>query len=56
LFACLALITGSIVVIPASAVIGVRGDAASMLSSIALLGGIVAAFLTVNEEADAKAK
>ncbi len=50
LFACLALILGSIVVIPALAFLGVKGSAASALSSMAMLGGIVTAFLTVNEE------
>lgn len=50
LFACLALVMGSIVVVPASAFLGIKGNASSTLSSLAMLGGIVAAFLTVKEE------
>jgi len=56
LFACLALVTGSIVVVPASAFLGVKGNAASILSSLAMLGGIVAAFMTVKVERDMEAK
>ena len=52
LFACLTLVTGSIVVVPASAVLGVKGNAAPLLSSISMLGGIVTAFLTVKAERD----
>jgi hypothetical protein len=54
LFACLALITGSIVLVPLSIHLGVRGDAASALSSLSLLGGIGAAFLTVKKEMEAR--
>lgn len=54
LFACLALVMGSIVVVPASAFLGVQSDTASTLSSLALLGGIVAAFLTVKVEKDSE--
>ncbi len=52
LFACLALVMGSIVVEPASAFLGVQCGTTSTLSSLALLGGIVAAFLTVKVEKD----
>ncbi len=56
LFACLALIVGSIVVVPASASLGVAGNAVSILSSAAMLGGIVMAFWTVKVENDMEAK
>ncbi len=56
LFACLALVTGSIVVVPALAFLGVKGNLASTLSSLAMLGGIMAAFLTVKVERDTEAK
>jgi len=56
LFTCLALVMSSIVIIPASAYFGVKGNAAPVLSSIAMLGGIVTAFLTVKAERDAEAK
>lgn len=56
LFVCLALVIGSIVVVPASAFLGVKGNMASALSSLAMLGGIVTAFLTVKEERDTEAK
>jgi hypothetical protein len=52
LFACLVLVIGSIVVVPVSAFLGVKGNGASTLSSLAMLGGIVAAFLTVKVERD----
>jgi hypothetical protein len=52
LFACLALITGSIMVQPASAFLGIHCGATSTLSSLSLLGGIVAAFLTIKVEKD----
>lgn len=50
LFACLALIMGSIVLIPMSIHMGISGNTASTLSSISLIGGIGAAFLTVKKE------
>lgn len=56
LFACLALVVGSIVLAPVSAQLGIRGDTASALSSLSLLGGIAAAFLTVKKEIDARDK
>jgi hypothetical protein len=56
LIACLALIVGSIVVIPASALVGVNGNAVSVLSSAAMLGGILTAFWTVKVERDTEAK
>ena len=56
LFACLALVTGSIVVVPASAYLGVKGNTAYTLSSLAMLGGIAAAFLTVKAEKDMEEK
>jgi hypothetical protein len=56
LFTCLALVMSSIVVEPASALLGVRCGATSTLSSLALLGGIVAAFLTVKVEKDTEAE
>ncbi len=56
LFACLALVTGSIVVEPASAFLGVHCGATSTLSSLSLLGGIVAAFFTVKVEKDSEAE
>ncbi len=52
LFACLALITGSIVCVPLSAHCGLPGGTAATLSSLSLLGGIGAAFLTVKQESD----
>jgi hypothetical protein len=52
LFACLALVMGSIVLVPASALFGVKGNTASMLSSLSMLGGIVTAFWTVKVERD----
>jgi hypothetical protein len=52
LFACLALITGSIMVQPASALLGIHCGATYTLSSLSLLGGIVAAFLTIKVEKD----
>ncbi|WP_128859979.1 hypothetical protein [Methanocella paludicola] len=54
LFTCLALITGSILLVPMSTQIGISGNMASMLSSLSLLGGICAAFLTVREEKEAE--
>jgi hypothetical protein len=56
LLTCLALVTGSIVVEPASAFLGVHSGATSTLSSLSLLGGIVAAFLTVKVEKDTRAE
>ncbi len=50
LFTCLALITGSILLVPAAARMGLSGNMASMMSSLSLLGGICAAFLTVSED------
>jgi hypothetical protein len=52
LFACLALIIGSIVLIPASVHLGLGSDTASTLSSLSLLGGIGTAFMTVKAEID----
>jgi len=52
LFTCLALIVGSILLVPMSARLGISGNAASVLSSLSLLGGICAAFLTVTKEKD----
>lgn len=54
LFTCLALITGSIVLLPMSAHLGVSGSTASTLSSLSLLGGIGAAFLTVKKEMESE--
>jgi hypothetical protein len=56
LFACLALVMGSIVVEPASAFLGVHCGVTSTLSALSLLGGIVAAFLTVKVEKDSGAE
>jgi hypothetical protein len=53
LFTCLALIVGSIVLVPESVQFGMGSDLASTLSSLSLLGGIAAAFLTVKAEAEA---
>ncbi|HTY91355.1 MAG TPA: hypothetical protein VMC84_09280 [Methanocella sp.] len=50
LFTCLALITGSIVLLPMSAHFGISGSTASILASLSLLGGIGAAFLTAHKE------
>jgi hypothetical protein len=41
---------GSIVLIPMSIHMGISGNTASTLSSISLIGGIGAAFLTVKKE------
>lgn len=54
LFTCLALIIGSILLVPMSSRLGIPGSMASMLSSLSLLGGIGAAFLTVKEEKEAE--
>lgn len=54
LFACLAMVMGSIVVAPVLACIGLKGNVASMLSSLSMLGGIVTAFLTVKAERETK--
>jgi Na+/glutamate symporter len=54
LFTCLALIIGSILLVPMSSPLGIPGSMASILSSLSLLGGIGAAFLTVNEEKDSE--
>lgn len=56
LFACLALVMGSIVLVPASTLLGVKGNTASLLSSVSMLGGIVTAFWTVKVELDAESK
>jgi hypothetical protein len=53
LFTCLALVVGSIVLVPGSVQFGLGGDLASTMSSLSLLGGIAAAFLTVRAEAEA---
>ena len=52
LFTCLALIVGSIVIMPMTLYLGVQKDMASTLSSLSLLGGIGMAFLTVKKEMD----
>lgn len=54
LFTCLALITGSIVLIPMSIHLGIPGNMASTLSSLSLMCGIGAAFLTVKKETEAE--
>jgi len=54
LFACLALITGSIVLMPLTVHLGLRVDVASALSSLSLMGGIGTAFLTVKKETEAE--
>jgi hypothetical protein len=53
LFTCLALIVGSIVLVPESVQFGLGSSLASVLSSLTLLGGIAAAFLTVKAEEEA---
>lgn len=50
LIICLALVAGSIMLAPVSADLGLRGDVPSMLSSLSLLGGIAAAYMTISEE------
>ncbi len=56
LIACLALVMGSIVVVPALGFVGMKGNIASTLSSLSMLGGIVTAFLTVKAERDTEEK
>gem|GEM_PF-6626142 len=50
LIGCIALIMGSIVLVPASAHFGVHNDTASVMSSLTLLGSMAAAYMTVGEE------
>jgi len=50
LLLCLALIVASITIVPASAHLGVIHNSAPALSTLALLGGIAAAFLTMGAE------
>lgn len=54
LLICLTLIVGSILLVPVSVDMGVRSDMASMLSNMALTGGIAAAIMTVGADMDDK--
>jgi hypothetical protein len=50
LVTCLALIVVSIMMVPASAYFGIMHGSASTVSTLALMGAIAAAFLTMGEE------